>query len=207
MSSLIFGIPLIGNFGDFVALIPYELSNDSFDAFVEVCTTLGIRRKKKTDFGRLIIFLGLHGNFPRPGNTMTLLIRLHPQKAETWILMPNRIDATGSISRKELESVSGGHSSTQTSAFGRIGRAMSAPLYTKLHLDKCYPARSLKEATSMRWRDMARAHLEPRKSTPKHPRTERIVHTDTTGETQIVAAACLAPASCASPDRLGSVSA
>ena len=93
--------------------------------------------QKKTEVGRRVIFLGLRGNFPRPENKMTLLIRLHPKKAKTWILRLNRIIGTGSVSHTELESVIGRLSVTRISFFGRIGRAMLAPMYTKRHMDKC----------------------------------------------------------------------
>ena len=142
--NLIFGIPLIGYFDDFGALIPYELSKDAIDTFVEFCTTLGIHLKTKmAEVGWEIIFLGLQGTSPSPANDMTLMIRLHPKKAETWIIMLERIIKAESATHKELESIIGRLSPTLTSVFGRIGRATLAPLYKKLHMVKYPPALSL----------------------------------------------------------------
>ena len=65
--SLIFGIPPTGYFGDFGELIPYELSIDAIEAFVEFCTTLGIRMEtKKAEVGRREYFWGYEAPFPDP---------------------------------------------------------------------------------------------------------------------------------------------
>ena len=176
LSNLTFVIPLIGYFDDFGALIPYELSNDAIDTFVEVCATLGIHLEtKKTEVGWGIIFLGIQGTFPRPANDMALVIKLPPKNAKTWRVMSERIIKAESVSRKELESVIGRLSIAQTSVFGRIGREMLSPLYKKLHIGKCAPSLSLIEAASLRWRTVALAHMKHRKATPKPPRAERIV--------------------------------
>ena len=204
--NLLFGIPLIGYFDDFGALIPFDLSNDALDTFVEFCTTLGVHLKtRKTEVGWRIAFLGLEGSFPSPANGMTLSIRLPPSKAKTWTSMIERIITTGSISHKELESVIGRLSFTQTSVFGRIGRAMLSPLYIKLHTDTYFPALSLKEATCLRWWTVALAHMKPRKATPKPPKVERIVYTDAAGRSQIIAAVCLTPGTFVAGNRIDSV--
>ena len=115
--------------------------------------------------------------------------------------MMNRIVGTCPISHKELESVIGRLSFTQTAAFGRIGRAMLAPLYKKIH----YQALSLKEATSLRRRVVSIAHMKHSKETPKPPMAERIAYTDSAWETQIVAEVRLDPATFESSVRPGSV--
>ena len=204
--NLTFGIPLIGYFDDFGALIPYELSKDALDTFVEFCTTLGIHLKtRKTEVGWRIIFLGLQGTFPCPKNDMTLTIRLPPMKARTWKVMLERIINAGSVTHKELESVIGRLSFTQTSVFGRIGRAMLAPLYKKLHMEKYIPTLSMIEATSLRWWTVALDHMKPRKATPKPPITERIVYSDAAGKSQIIATVCLTPGTFASSKRLDTI--
>ena len=107
--NIIFGIPLIGYFGDSGALIPYELSKDSVGTFVEFCTTFGIRLKKSRQMsGGASYFWDYRGNFRRPGNEMTLRTKLHPQKAKTLIAMLGRIVETGSIAHKVIESAIGG---------------------------------------------------------------------------------------------------
>ena len=115
-----------------------------------------------------------------------------------------RIIETGPISRNGPESAIGWLSFTQTSVFGGIFRAAMAPLYTKLHLGKYHKAISLKEATSLSWRTVARARVGPRKATPKHQRTERIAYSDASGKSQITATARLTPETSAPVDRHGS---
>ena len=116
-----------------------------------------------------------------------------------------RIILAGSVTHKELESIIGRLSFTQTSVFGRIGRAMLAPLYKKLHMEKYFPSLSLIEATSLRWWAVALAHMKPRKATPKHPKTERVVYSDAAGKSQIIATVCLTPGTFASNDRIDSI--
>ena len=52
---------------------------------------------------------------------------------------------------------------------------------------------------------MALAHMKPRKATPKPPRTERIVYSNATGKSQVIATVCLTPGTLASNDRIESV--
>lgn len=136
---------------------------------------------------------------------MPILPELHPQKAKNRIAMFNRIIETVRIARKEPESAIGILSSAQTSVFGRIGRAMMAPLYAKRHLCDYYQALSLEEAAPLRRRDLALAHTKPIQSAPKHPRAERVAYTDSAAKTQISAAVCRAPETYERDDRLGSI--
>ena len=122
-----------------------------------------------------------------------------------WIDMMNRIIESWAIAPNELESVSGRIAFAQTSVFGRVGRAMMAPLYTKLHMGNYYSSISLTAKTSMSWRTLALAHMKHRRETPKPPMAERIVYTDDAGKTQIISASRLTPETFASADRMGSV--
>lgn len=134
---------------------------------------------------------------------MAILITLHLQNAKTWIMAISRIVETGSVSRKELESAIAGLSIAKTSVFGRIGRAMLGPLYTKIHLRNHYRALSLKEAAPLRRHAVSISHMKHRKDTPKPPTAERIFYTDASGKTEIISVSRLTPETFASSDRLG----
>ena len=204
--NLLVGIPLVGYFDDFGALIPLDLSKEAIDTFVEFCTTIGVHLgTKKAEVGWRITFLGLRGDFPRPPYKMAILIRLHPLKAKTCTSTMDRIITSGSISRKELESVIGRLSFAQTSVFGRICRSTLAPLYTKLHMETYFAALTLKEATPLRWWALALAHVKPGRDTPKPPTTERIVYADSAGKSKIISEVCHKPETFASRARLDSV--
>ena len=128
LTNRIFGIPLIGYFDDFGALVPANVGRSALRTFERFCNSLGITLKKsKTDRGRCIIFLGLHGSFPSPGNKMLLSITLPEEKAAAWPNTTRRVLSEGIISHDELESIIGRLSFAQTSVFGRIGRGMMAP--------------------------------------------------------------------------------
>ena len=204
--NLIFGIPPTGYFGDFGAIIPYELSRDAIEAFVEFCATLGIHLEtKKAEVGRREYFWGIRGTFPRPEDGMARAIKLPPSNAKTSTATLERIIETRPIARKDLESVIGRLSFTRTSVFGRIGRSMRAPLYKKLHMGKYIPALSLIEATSLGRRAASLAHVKHREATPKHPMAERIVYSDAAGKSQIIATVRRKPGTFDSSNRIGPI--
>ena len=61
----IFGLPLVDYFGDFGCLIADFLSRPVVKLFTSFCRLLGVRlKRKKTDAGRRITFLGLEGFSP-----------------------------------------------------------------------------------------------------------------------------------------------
>ena len=101
--------------------------------------------------------------------------------------------ACGRISHADLESVIGRLSFTQTSVFGRIGRAVLSPLYTKLHSKSYDPTLCLKELTTLRWWVVALGHMPPRKASPKPTVPERVVYTDAAGKSAIIAAVVIDP--------------
>ena len=195
LANRIFGIPLIGYFDDFGALVPSKVGRRALHTFEQFCNSLGITLKKtKTDRGRRIVFLGLLGNFPAPCNRMLLSIDLPTDKADAWCRSIKRILAEGIVSHDELESIIGRLSFTQTSVFGRIGRGMLAPLYAKLRALPYHTALSCRESTTLAWWTAALPNLEPRTATPKTDRTDRVVYTDAAGKSRIIAAVILDPA-------------
>ena len=127
------GIPMIGYFEDFGALVPSKLAPLALRTFGRSCEILGIQLKvTKTECANSLVFIGLKGTFPKPPNGMLLHIELPRTKAAAWINMTERAADSGSVSHMELESIIGRLSFSQTSVFGRIGRGVMAPLYAKL---------------------------------------------------------------------------
>ena len=120
----------------------------------------------------------------------------------TWVATLDRIIEEGAIAHRELESVIGRLSRSQTSVFGRIGRATMPPLYTNLRLGDNYPPLSLKADKSLSWSDVALAHMKPRMEPPRHPRNERIVYADEAGKSGIIASVCIMHETCVASDRL-----
>ena len=153
------------------------------------CQLLGIRLKSgKTEKGHAVTFLGVFGEFPGPRNNMTLTISLPQEKALTWGSKLTEHLLRGTIQRKELESVVGKLSPTQTPIFGRIGRAMMATLFQKLNA-KYYGAEiSDREASVLRWWILALVNLTPRLTRMRGPLPGLIVYTDAATATQIIAA-------------------
>ena len=100
----------------------------------------------------------------------------------TWTVTIQRILSAGFISRAELESAIGRLSFTQTSAFGRIGRGMMAPLYTKLRAAPYHPVLSDRGETALAWWAAALPNMDPRVADPKGGRSERVVYTDAAGK-------------------------
>ena len=190
----IFGIPLIGYFDDFGALVPSKLAPLALKTFERFCDILGIQLKvSKTECSNSLVFLGMKGTFPKPTNGMLLHIELPREKAATWIGLINRIITAGEVSHMELESIIGKLSFTQTSVFGRIGRGMMAPLYAKLKTFPYHQSLSVKELTTLRWWTVALDHMKPRIATPKPKLTQRVVYTDAAGRTRIIAAVIIDP--------------
>ena len=124
---------------------------------------------------------------------MTLSIRLPKKKAAMWAMSIAAHTSSGRISHADLESVIGRLSFAQTSVFGRIGRAMLSPLYTKLRAKSYDPTLDLKELTTLRWWVVALGQLPARKATPQPSVPERVVYTDAAGKSAIIAAVVIDP--------------
>ena len=75
------GIPLLGYFDDFAAIIRKTLGREALAAFNFFCTTLGIQLKEeKSEVGPRVVFLGLLGSFPCTENGWRLSISLTDDK-------------------------------------------------------------------------------------------------------------------------------
>ena len=110
---------------------------------------------------RNIIFLGLHGRFPGSDNKTSLLT---PTRFEAFrmALIIRKFLAAGAKSHEELDSLSGKFSFSQTSAFGRFGRAMMQPLYRKLYAPYYNPVVSASGQMFLEWRAAALPRIRPR---------------------------------------------
>ena len=194
LANRIFGIPLIGYFDDFGALVPANVGRHALRTFERFCNSLGITLKKtKTDRGRRIISLGLQGDFPSPGNKMLLSIDLPGEKATARRNTIGRILSEGVVSQDALDSIIGRLSFAQTSVFGRVGRGMMAPLYAELRSAPYHTTLSGRDSMTLAWWTAALPNMEPRVATPNTDRTDRIVYTDAAGKSRIVAAVIIGP--------------
>ena len=194
MFNKIFGIPMVGYFDDFGALVPSKLAPLALRTFGRFCGIIGIQLKvTKTECANSLVSLRLKGGFPKPPNGALRHIE-HPRpNAATWINMIRRVVGSGSVSHMELESIIGRLFFTQTSVFGRIGRGMVAPLYAKLRTFPYRHVLSPKESTTLRWWTVAIDHMKPRVATPKPKLTKRVVYTDADGKSQIIDAVIIDP--------------
>ena len=149
---LYLGIPLVGYFDDFGSMTPEELMEIALRTLLRFCATLGIKMKdSKTLAGRLITFLGLNGYFPGPGNNMSLKITLPPEKVLRWCDLLKQYIKQGAIPEKELESLIGKLSFSQTSVFGRMGRAMMSTLYQKQNAKPYQKKLTNRDLYTFRW--------------------------------------------------------
>ena len=108
--------------------------DEGLAVFTRFCALLGIRLKaEKTDVGRNITFLGLSGSFTGPETDMSLRIDLPALKKRKWSSPIRQTLRSGSITHDQIESLTGRLSFSQTSIFGRFGRAMMQPIHRKLY--------------------------------------------------------------------------
>ena len=101
----------------------------------------------------------------------------------------------GRIQHKDLESLIGKLSFTQTSVFGRVGRAMMAALYQKVNAKFYDPVLSDRELTTLRWWPNAILNMTPRLTRARPPQTDIIIYTDAATTAQIIAAVLIDPRS------------
>ena len=182
------GIPILSYFDDFGALVPYEVLKDALDTFLTFCDLLGVTLKTtKTEWGESLTLLGLRGDFPKPENLMTLAISLPEDKKSKWTERILDILREDHVTHPELESVIGRLSFSQTSIFGRVGRVMLSPLYTKLHSPFYTGALTECERNSLLWWSVALPTFEPRRCHKKGSVADSIVYTDAATKTSIIA--------------------
>ena len=190
------GIPLLSYFDDFGALVPSDILDPALEAFMTFCQLLGLKLKdSKTEKGPALTFLGIFGDFPGPHNDMSLTVSLPREKALRWGAKIQEFIALRTIQHKELESLIGRLSFTQTSVFGRVGRAMMAALYQKVNAKFYSPDLSDRELTTLNWWSVALLNLTPRLTRNRSPVTDLIIYTDAATTTQIIAAVLIDPRS------------
>ena len=119
--------------------------------------------------------------------------------------MRTRIIEAGAVALAEIESVIGRLSCARTSIFGRIGEAILAPLYAKLHYKTYRPLVPPNEITTLSCWTVALARVEPRRIRQRHPAPERIAYTDSTGKSQFTAVAALTPGTIDASDTRDSI--
>ena len=129
-----FGIPPISYFDDFGSFCPAGLAHKALSVFSKATEILkSDLNKDKSKCDKSLEFLGLTGDFPQAESGMILMIYLPQEKITKWPNIIDEILTLGKIQHKPLEKLIGKLVYTQTSVFGRFGRAMLKPLYTKLH--------------------------------------------------------------------------
>ena len=108
LANRIFGLPVINYVGDFGCLLPASLGEAGLRTFSSFCQMIGVWLKdKKTEIGREVIFLGLHGSFPGLRNRMELLISLPEANRVRWPRLIKSSLRRGAISHSDLESMTG----------------------------------------------------------------------------------------------------
>ena len=173
------GIPLLGYFDDFAAIIRKTLGREALAAFTSFCTTLGIQLKEeKSEVGPRVVFLGLLGSFPCAENGWRLSISLTDDKRRKWSALLSSYLKEGRISHRCLEKLIGRLLFSQTAVFGKFARTQLRPLYQKFHSRHYSAALSPFEKLIFRWwRDVVE-DCTPRVATPRPRRPHWIIYTD-----------------------------
>ena len=187
LANKIFRLPAINYVDDFGCLLPKCLGQAGLRAFSSFCRMVGVRLKeKKTEIGREIVFLGLRGSFPCPDNGMELLISLPETKRVRWCKAVRSYLAKGSITHSELDSLTGKLSFSQTSVFGRMGRAMMQPLYRKLYAPYYDATISDSDRIVLEWWAELLLRIRPRSPITRKDYPDWIVYSDAVAITRIV---------------------
>ena len=149
------------------------------DALIDCLTLFGLVRKVgKSEIGTFNTFLGLTAYFPHPSNQTSLVISPPMDKAHRWARMIYEILDSKLAPRATLESLIGRISFAQTAVFGRFGRAMIKPLYTKLYSKRYFPMLSPAVERSLRWWAATLLSLEPRLATQTRTLPDWVIYTD-----------------------------
>ena len=158
------------------------------DVFTRFCALLGIRLKaKKTEVGRNITFPGLCGSFPGPDTDMSLRIDLPALKKRKWSSLIRQTLRSGSITHDRLESLTGRLSFSQTSIFGRFGRAMMQPLYRKIYAPYYSPALTPGDRLTLEWWGGLLPRVRPRVVSTQGRYPDWIIYSDAATTTGIMA--------------------
>ena len=141
----------------------------------------------KSGLGRTSTFIGLEGHFPSPDSVATLSVNLAEDKKSLRSDRLGEFLRTGHIEHKELESITGRLSYSQTSAFGRFARCMARPLYRQLSAD-CYQSElSGSDRAVLQWWVALLMESKARRAISRNPIPDKIIYTDAADETTILA--------------------
>ena len=189
LANLLLGLPVVNYFDDYGCPLRTSISARGLGVFSDFPNTLGNWLKgDKTDLGRQLVFLGLQGNFPGPETDALLRVKLPGDKKN---YCSDRIEDflhAGSVTHKELESLVGRLSYSQTSIFGRFGRAMMHPLYRKLRSGYYQPKLSGVDTSILqRWKEILIA-TRPRIVRKRRNTPHNILYTDAETGARVIAA-------------------
>ena len=191
-TNRIFGIPLVGYFDDYGAMLPDSLSKPGLSTFSSFCTKLAILLKMdKSLVDKALTSLGLFGEFP-DNNDNILRISLPTDKATRWGKIVASHIASGQILHSELDKLIGLLSCSQNAIFGRFGRTILRPLYNKF-TNKYYYSDKLgrRELEALRWWETAIGQMRPRIDCPEPQFPDLVIYTDAAAKTRIISALIL----------------
>ena len=189
-----FGIPLVNYYDDFGAFRPSSLAKKALITFTLATNILGSDlNEDKSECGIKLKFLGLTGDFPQISSGMVLSIYLPDDKIQKWSSIVDEILSSGSVQHKPLEKLVGKLCFTQTSIFGRFGRTMLKPLYTKLHSTPYSSVLSDEESSVLRWWASSIRASQPRKVVIKNKYPDVVIYTDAATSTLVIAAIVIEP--------------
>ena len=188
MVNKISGIPIISYFGDFGDLVPFDIGQLAIDAIKIFRMTIGVYLKvAKTEWGKVLTFLGLEGSAPAPVTGMDFAINLPISKRTNLTDTIDHILELGVVTHSQIYSLLGRLSFSETSTFGRFGRP-TMPLYVKLNAANYRPILSGREISVLQWWGNALANLRPLTVSAGTDRPDGIVFTDAATATGIIAA-------------------
>ena len=173
------GIPLVGYFDDFAAIIRKVLGKASLDTFARSCALLGFQLKgEKSQVGPAVASLGLLGVTPFQANGWKLPISPPGEKRAKWTDLRFNYLKEGRIPHRCLEKITGRLLFSQTAIFGKFSRAQLRPMYQKFHIRSFSATLSPYEKSVFRWRKEVIAERTPRTAAPRPRRPLWIVYTD-----------------------------
>ena len=143
----------------------------------------------KTKVGAMVISLALEGPFPDHSDGMLLPADLTDDKKRNWETRIEEFLRYGRITQKVLESLTARLSFSQTSIFGRFGRATTHPLSRKLYIFYYDNPISDVDRITIEWRMGLLNALHPRAIYPMRNSPDIAIFTDAAKTTMIMACA------------------
>ena len=150
---------------------------------------LAVLKSAKTELGGILTFLGLGGNPPISG--MLLAVDFPDFEKLARCARIEHFVESGRIGREELESLTGRLSISQTSIFGRIGRAMTHPRYRKANLGFYQSYLTDSDVWVLRWRAGFLRSIRSQIVYPLRPTQQKITYARAATSAQIIAAVVL----------------